>query len=456
MGPRAAGGGRTPPRGGLKLHPQSAVDGSPAAAGGRNGRAWGSVLESAVRAISDNFRLAFATFWGHRLRSMLTLLGIVIGAATVVSMMALLEGLRAKVDDDLTGLGSNGFQAQKFPNGFGNFDFERLSKRPNLTIEDRDDIERRVPDVVAVTGEGWDFGIKVSNDRYETRPSVQVAGGTADFFLTNAMDISAGRAFNLSEVADGERVIVLGSDVADVLFPNSEPLGQEVRVRGRPFRVIGLIKRKGAQLGGGSQDNLIVIPITAFFEQWGKKRSLNISMQASSAENLQKAMEEVRQLLRKRHKLKPEQEDDFFIYSNESATQSFNQISSVITAASFGVCLLSLIVGGIGILNIMLVSVTERTQEIGVRKALGARRRRILGQFATEAVVLSLFGGVLGVLAGAFIAFLGRWAFGFPTSVPAWAVALAMLMSSGVGLVFGIYPAARAARLDPVDAMRTE
>jgi putative ABC transport system permease protein len=409
-----------------------------------------------MQAISDNFRLAFSTFWGHRLRSLLTLLGIVIGAATVVSMMALLEGLRRKVDDDLTGLGSNGFQAQKFPNGFGNFDFERLSRRPNLTIEDRDDIERRIPDVIAVTGEGWDFGVKVSNDRFETRPSVQVAGGTADFFLTNAMDISAGRAFNLGEVADGERVIVLGSDVAEVLFPNSDPIGQEVRVRGRPFRVIGLIKRKGAQLGGGSQDNLIVMPLPAFFELWGKKRSLNISMQAASTDMLQKAMEEVRQLLRRRHKLKPEQEDDFFIYSNESATQSFNQISSVITAASFGVCLLSLIVGGIGILNIMLVSVNERTQEIGVRKALGARRRRILGQFATEAVVLSLFGGVLGVLAGVFIAFLGRWAFGFPTSVPAWAVALAMLMSCGVGLVFGIYPAARAARLDPVDAMRTE
>ena len=409
-----------------------------------------------MRAISDNFRLAFSTFWGHRLRSLLTLLGIVIGAATVVSMMALLEGLKKKVDDDLTGLGSNGFQIQKFPNGFGNFDFEKLSKRPNLTIEDRDDIERRLPDVVATTGEAWDFGVKISTDRYETRPNIQIAGGTADFFATNAMDIAQGRSFNVSEVADGERLAVLGSNVAEVLFPQGDPLGQTVRIRTRPFRVIGLIKRKGAFLGGFQQDDVVVIPINAFFPLWGKNRSLNISMQASSPEILQKAMEEVRQLMRRRHALKPSQEDDFYIFSNESATQAFNQISAVTTAASFGVCLLSLIVGGIGILNIMLVSVTERTQEIGVRKALGARRRRILGQFATEAVVLSLFGGVLGVLAGAFIAFLGRWAFGFPTSVPAWAVALAMLMSSGVGLVFGIYPAARASRLDPVDAMRTE
>src|SRR5262249_298419 len=148
-----------------------------------------------VRAFTDNFRLAFSTFWGHRLRSLLTLLGIVIGAGTGVSMVALREGLRNKVDEDLTGLGSNGFQIQKFPNGFGNFDFDRLSKRPNLTIEDRDDIERRLPDVIAVTGEAWDFGVKVSTDRYETRPNIQVAGGTADFFATNAMNSAMGRSF---------------------------------------------------------------------------------------------------------------------------------------------------------------------------------------------------------------------------------------------------------------------
>jgi len=201
---------------------------------------------------------------------------------------------------------------------------------------------------------------------------------------------------------------------------------------------------------------VVVIPINAFFPLWGKNRSLNISMQAASTEVLPRAIEEVRQLMRRRHNLKPQQEDDFFIFSNESATQAFNQISAVVTAASFGVCLLSLIVGGIGILNIMLVSVTERTQEIGVRKALGARRYRILGQFATEAIMLSLVGGLLGVLGGAVVAFLARWALNFPTSVPTWAVALALAMSSGVGLLFGIYPAARAASLDPVEAMRTE
>jgi putative ABC transport system permease protein len=194
-----------------------------------------------------------------------------------------------------------------------------------------------------------------------------------------------------------------------------------------------------------------VIPINAFFELFGKSRSLNISMQATSPEVLQRKL-----LMRHRHNLRTDQESDFTIYSNESASAAFNQISTMVTTASFGVCLLSLIVGGIGILNIMLVSVTERTHEIGVRKALGARRRRILAQFATEAVVLSLVGGVVGIVFGFFVAFLIRWALGFPTVVPPWAVALALIMSSGVGLVFGIYPASRAASLDPVEAMRAE
>jgi MacB-like protein len=254
-----------------------------------------------VDAIVDNFRLALSTFWGHRLRSLLTLLGIVIGAATVVSMMALLEGLRLKVNDDLTGLGSNGFQIQKFPNGFGNIDFEKLSKRPNLTVEDREDIQRRAPDVVAVTGEGWEFGAKISNDRYETRPNVVVAGGTGDVFTTNAQEIAQGRAFSEAEVSDGQRLIVLGADVSDVLFPGINPLGQEVRMRTRPFRVIGVIKRKGAFIGGFTQDNVVVTTLPAFFELFGKKRSLNISMQAASTDVLQKAMEEVRQLMRRRH-----------------------------------------------------------------------------------------------------------------------------------------------------------
>jgi putative ABC transport system permease protein len=415
----------------------------------------GRVSPGGAQVIVDNFRLALRTFWGHRLRSALTLLGIVIGVATVVSMMALLEGLERRVNADLAGLGANGFQLQKWPAGFGNFDMDKINRRPNISFADFDAIQKHVPEVAKVTAEAWDGGKKLSTAERETRTGVQLAGGTLHFFATNAMEVSKGRTFSEGEVQGGTQVMVIGPDIADVLFGDTEPLGQEVRLKGRSFQVIGVMTRKGGFLGGG-YDNTAVIPIPAFFELYGKNRSLNVSMQAWDTARLQRAQDGVELLMRHRHGLRPEQESDFTIFSNESATQAFNQISSVVTAASFGVCLLSLIVGGIGILNIMLVSVTERTHEIGVRKALGARSRRILAQFATEAVALSLVGGAVGVLVGFFVAFLGRWALGFPTAVPPWAVAVALAMSSGVGLLFGIYPALRAAKLDPVEAMRSE
>jgi len=405
--------------------------------------------------LADNFRLALATFWGHRLRSALTLLGIVIGVATVVATMALLEGFQRKVTADLAGLGANGFQLQKWPNGFGNFDWDKINRRPNISFGDFEAIQKHVPDVAKVTAEAWDGGKKLSTASRETRANVQMAGGTFHFFDTNAMEVAKGRVFSETEIQNDAQVMVIGPDLADTLFPDVDAVGQEIRLKGRSFQVIGVMTRKGGFAGPG-YDNTSIIPIGIFFELFGKNRSLNISMQAWDPSLLQRAQDGVELLMRHRHGLRPEQESDFTIYSNESATAAFNQLSAVVTAASFGVCLLSLIVGGIGILNIMLVSVSERTHEIGVRKALGARRRRILAQFATEAVVLSLVGGVVGVLLGFFVAFLGRWALGFPTAVPPWAVALALAMSSGVGLVFGIYPASRAAGLDPVEAMRTD
>jgi putative ABC transport system permease protein len=416
--------------------------------------AWSRFL-SGARSFGDNFRLAMRTFWGHRLRSTLTLLGIVIGVATVVSMMALLEGLQRKVNADLAGLGANGFQLQKWPQGFGHFDSDKIARRPNISIDDFLAIQKHVPEVAKVTAEAWDGGKKLSTGSRETQANVQLAGGTLNFFDTNAMEISKGRTFSESEVQGDANVMVIGPDLADSLFVGVDPVGQEVRLKGRSFQVIGVMTKKGGFAGPG-YDNTGIIPIGLFFELFGKNRSLNISMQAWGTSGLQRAQDGVELLMRHRHGLRPDQESDFTIYSNESATQTFNQISSVVTAASFGVCLLSLIVGGIGILNIMLVSVTERTHEIGVRKALGARRGRILGQFATEAVMLSLLGGLAGVALGFFIAFLGRWALGFPTAVPPWAVVVALAMSSGVGLVFGIYPASRAANLDAVEAMRSE
>ncbi|HEY8209821.1 MAG TPA: FtsX-like permease family protein, partial [Myxococcaceae bacterium] len=256
---------------------------------------------------------------------------------------------------------------------------------------------------------------------------------------------------------DAREVMVLGPDVVDAVFPHDDPLGQEVRLKGRPFRVVGVLQRRGSVMGE-SLDRLALIPARTFVRLWGPERAkqMDLEVLAASAEDFQRAQDEVTTLLRRRRGLSPQDETDFELGTNESNSKTVNEFSETVTAAGFGVCVLSLLVGGIGILNIMLVSVTERTQEIGIRKALGARRRRIMAQFTIEAVMLSLVGGAIGIGLGFAVSALVHWVVFLPAQVPAWAVLLAVVMSSGVGLVFGIYPAARASRLDPVEAMRAD
>ena len=407
-------------------------------------------------AFLDNLRLALGTFLGNPLRSLLTLLGIVIGVTTVIAMMGLIEGLRLKVNNDLSQLGANTFQVSKWPGGFGRMDWQKYARRKDLTLEDVKAIQESCPSVGVVSAADTEGAQKIATSETETRPSVRVTGATAEYIDTSGITIASGRFFGQVEAVDGRQVAVLGLDVVETLFPGQEPLGQEIRIKGRPFTVVGVLQKRGSFLGMMSMDNVVVVPLRAYEMLYGKVRSVGLAVQARSPDMLKKAQDEVTNLMRRRRDVAPLEPNDFEIRTNESMTQAFNNLSQVITVASFGVCLLSLVVGGIGILNIMLVSVTERTKEIGIRKALGARKRRILGQFATEAVMLSLFGGAIGVALGYFVAFLAKWMLGFNVVVPGWAVVLSLVMSSGVGLVFGIYPAARAARLDPVEAMRSE
>ncbi|AKQ69999.1 Cell division protein FtsX [Myxococcus hansupus] len=406
-----------------------------------------------MMALLDTLRLAFGTLSSNLLRSFLTLLGIVIGATTVVAMMGLIEGLRIHVNESMSELGSDCFQVQRLPFG-SNLSLAELARRPRLNEADLAAI-RIQPSVLRAAAEDSRGGQKVSTRERESRANVNVWAGTPEYFQTNSVAVELGRPFTDAEYLDGRRVAVIGQDLSDTLFPAMNPLGRELRVMNRTFVVIGTLKKRGGFMGGGSQDNQVMMPLSAFRPLFGV-RDYRVSIQARSSEILQQAQDEVTLLMRRRHNLKPLEEDDFFVFSNESATEMFNSLTKVISAASFGVCMLSLLVGGIGILNIMLVAVTERTREIGVRKALGAKRRRILAQFAVEAVVLSLVGGLLGVGLGVGLAHLARWMVGLPAEVPAWAVLLSLGMSSGVGLVFGIYPAARAAKLDPVEAMRAD
>lgn len=404
-------------------------------------------------ALLDQIRLALSALAASKLRSALTLLGIIIGVTTVVAMMALIEGLRAKVDAQLSGLGADVFQVQKWPHGPSSKDWKLFAARKNLTLADANALAG-LPDVAQVGAEAWEGGQRVASHQRSTNANMSLVGATPAFLENNGLSLARGRFLTDADVRDDRAVAVVGSDVADALFPGEEALDQEIILRGAAYRVVGVLARQGAGIFGGSQDAFLTIPIGQFFAHYGKARSLNITIKARDPSLLARAQDEVVAALRRRRNTPPTAENDFDMFNNESASQSFNELSKTISAATVGVCLLSLLVGGIGVLNIMLVSVSERTSEIGVRKALGARKGRILMQFTVEAVVLSMVGGVLGVGLGCAISFGVRELLAIPTSVPLWAVGLGLGVSTLTGLVFGIYPASRAARLDPALAMR--
>lgn len=413
-----------------------------------------------MQSFFDNLRLAFGAFVAHPLRTLLTLLGIVIGVATVMVMMALLTGLQDKVAKDFSQLGANVFRIDKWPQGFnfggGGVDWNRIAKRPALTVNDMEAVRDHSPSVLRAAAVSWQPAQRVKTATTQSLPNIFIVGSTADYPDTSNIVIRDGRYFTESDDMEARNVAVIGPDVADRLFPSTTPIGQEVRVKDRPFTVIGLMERRGKFMGMFNLDNQVAIPMSTFLNLYGRKRTVSVSVEARDSESVKKAIEEATRVMRKRRNVEPTADNDFEIGTNESMAKSFNQMSAVVTAATFGVCLISLVVGGIGILNIMLVSVTERTREIGIRKALGATRRRILGQFALEAALLGLFGGIIGIILGYALAMLARWSMGLYAHVPLWAVVVSILMSSGVGFIFGVYPAGRAARLDPIDAMRAE
>jgi len=411
-----------------------------------------------MTSLLDTVAMALGTLRANVLRSALTLLGIVIGACTVVAMMSLTEGLRLKMTSDFAMLGAGAFQVQKWPHlSFGPRDSRKYERRPDLTREQGEAL-RSLPHVAHVSVEEYKQGTGVevlSTAERATRRNVGVGGVLPDYEPANGVTVGQGRFIGTTDVLLGRRVIFIGADVADILFPKMDPIGQELRVRGARLEVIGVGQRQGAILGQ-SKDGYALIPWPVYEVVIGKQRNTNIAIQATSPEDAPRAMDEVIQTLRRLRGIKPHEENDFEIFSNETSAELLDNLARVIGAATLGVCALSLLVGGIGVMNIMLVSVTERTREIGIRMALGARRRRILAQFLVESVALSALGGLAGVLLGSGLAVGAREVFEVPASIPAWAVVLSLASACGAGLLFGIYPAARASKLDPVEAMRTE
>jgi putative ABC transport system permease protein len=413
---------------------------------GRMRRGWTARL--------DDMRLALDSLASHKLRSGLTLLGIVIGVFTVVAMMALLNGLRKSIDKQLGELGANTFQVQRWPAvQFGQFSPE-IQARKKLTLTHVRQLRDLLPQAKEVGGQIWEYGKTATANGY-TDLGVQVSGGTPEFFTLTNLAVASGRAYTEAEVTAGSRVAVIGANVIDSLFPGQEPIGQKLKLGRMELEVVGTIERQGGIPLDGNPDNTVAVPISLFMELYGTSRSVDIGVMAADPESMKKLQDQAVTAFRKVRGLDASKENDFELVSNESVRGMFDNLATVVTIASAFMCFLSLIVGGIGVMNIMLVAVTERTREIGLRKALGARRMRILMQFIIEAVLLAACGGAIGVALGYCASWVGRF-LKFPAEVPLWAVALGIGVSCGVGMIAGIYPAWRASRLDPAVALRDE
>jgi putative ABC transport system permease protein len=411
-------------------------------------------LAATLGARLDDLRLAMGALSGHPLRSGLTLLGIVIGVFTVVAMMSLLNGLQTSINRNMGGLGADVFQIQRLPNFSFGPPSPEIQRRKNLTPSHVQQLREALPQARQVGGEVWESGKEVVAG-INLAAGVQVAGGTPEFFTNNNLPIGTGRGYNEAEATGASRVAVLGATVVDVLFPGGNPVGQHVRLGRLDLEVIGTLERQGGNPFGGNPDNLISIPIALFLELYGTGRSVNITVMAMSHSDMARLQDLAIGAFRSIRGLEAEADNDFDMYSNDSARANFDQLANTVTAAGLVICTFTLIVGGIGVMNIMLVAVTERTREIGLRKALGARRGRVLMQFVIEAVLLAFFGGVIGVVLAFAATALARF-LEFPAEVPMWAVALGLSVSSSIGVLAGIYPAWRASRLVAAEALRVE
>jgi putative ABC transport system permease protein len=402
---------------------------------------------------------ALSSIRGNKLRASLTLVGIIIGVFSIIGVMTLLDALQKGLDSGLSQLGTNTFQIQKYPVVFagGPGKWRKFEKRKDITLEQAYQLKNEATIYKYIGLEDWAGGKTIKFGKLQTNPNFQLGGVTTEFLESNSYTISEGRFFTEQDINSERRIAVIGMDVVDKLFPFTRPLGQEVTVDGNNFEVIGVLAAKGENLGRSS-DNLMLVPIRTMDKIYGarKNRSINITVMSENKETFDETVEHIIGVMRQVRHVSPGEENDFEIWSNESLVKEAANFTKYFKYGAGVISFISLIAAGIGIMNIMLVTVTERTREIGIRMAIGAKRMNILTQFLFEAIVLCEFGGIVGIIIGIAAGNLIGIMLHTPVSIPYdWAL-IGVLVCSGIGILFGTYPAYKAARLNPIDALRYE
>lgn len=403
---------------------------------------------------SEILASALRSLLANKLRSALAILGIVVGISALVAIVALIDGASGYITDKLVTLQPDVFQVSQLPASILNVnDFIKASKWKRIEYEDYAALREASRECATVGAEGSFAGqLKY---RGTTTGSVQLRGLTASLFDIERIEVDQGRFFTTAEESGHSSVCLLGADIVDDLFGDSNPLGAELSVLGKPFTVIGVLARRGA-LFGRSQDRFIILPLTTLLHRFGAHQALTIYCQQSATTNAASAIDEVRGLMRKQRRLLFGQEDTFFIVTSDSAMAIYDAVIGGFYLATILISGIALTVGGLGVTNIMLVSVRERTREIGLRKALGARQRDVLRQFLAETILLCLFGGLVGTSTGLLVARSIAWLTALPFSSRPFVALLGFAVSSLVGVVAGVYPARRAAQMSPIEALRYE
>ena len=411
---------------------------------------------------SEALRLAIATIRGAKLRSFFTLLGIIVSVSFLVTVVAVIQGMNSYVKENLTDamIGTNAFQVRRTPIALGLVDDEqvrRMAQRPIISRDDAAAVERALPDAQAVAMQsGWPTPIANVVYRNNTVGGVLVLGITPPYQLVQDYKFAAGQPLGDPDVRGRRRVVVVGYDIADKLFATPQTaVGSTVRINGTEFTIKGVVARKGKTLGQ-SFDGFVLVPLPTFEAMWGRRKTTVVSVKMRDAEAIPVAMDRAQEAMRIAHRLHPVQNDDFTVDKADALVAFWKQLTALLFAVVPAVVGIGIVVGGIVIMNIMLMSVSERTREIGVRKAIGANQRDIRRQFLVETVLLSVLGGLIGVAAGYILAQVVAATTPLPARVTLWSVGLALALGAGTGIIFGVYPAVRAARLDPITALHQE